>query len=268
MAEASGSSAKARINNDSAPDHPKKYSTMSEIPKVNLNMQPLVQTTAKNDRAFRVPGEVLSIKDGIPGRIYVLDLKKNTLSHLNGHAVTMGTADGASHKIMEWVSFIFGSGGVSREVHAFVQPDKGITNDLFLLLGLPWLHSVKAVIDIQKSQIELGDRKYGKKRTILQGPTFEFTKYHCLLLQPTKVPFKGALRTKPYLNEKKVTSVTSKHSNALNDKNLSILSKNDMLSNDNLASWDDESEYSSGSEATMKGVVKKSNYNFITFNRL
>lgn len=40
-----------------------------EIPKVNLNMQPLVQTTAKNDRAFRVPGEVLSIKDGIPGRI-------------------------------------------------------------------------------------------------------------------------------------------------------------------------------------------------------
>ncbi|KHJ33046.1 hypothetical protein EV44_g1320 [Erysiphe necator] len=181
MAESSGSSAKARINNDSAPDQPKKYSTVScngvmagEIPKVNLNMQPLVQTTVKKDRAFRVSGEVLSIKNGIPGRIYldasmvcadqgsdlilispqlvhVLNLKKNTLSHVNSHAVTMGTADGASHKIMEWVSFILGSGGVSREVHAFVQPDKGITIDLFLLLGLPWLHSVKAVIDIQKS---------------------------------------------------------------------------------------------------------------------
>ncbi|POS81983.1 hypothetical protein EPUL_006157 [Erysiphe pulchra] len=263
MVETSGSLAKMHIDNDSAPDHSVKCSTL-------------------NCNAFRVPGEVLSNKVGVPGRVYldalmvcadqgsdlvlispqlvrILNLKKNTLSHFNGHAITMGTADGASHKILVWVSFIFGSGGVNREVHAFVRPDKGIT-DLFLLLGLPWLHSVKAVIDIQKSQIKLGDRKNGEKRTILQGPTFEFAKYHCLLLQPTKIPFKGVLRTKPYVNEEKVISAVSKRSSALDDENLSKLSGDEILNNDSLSSWDEGSVYSSGSETTVKDIGNKKSH--------
>ncbi|KAI0993304.1 hypothetical protein K3495_g14880 [Podosphaera aphanis] len=122
-------------------------------------MQPLVETTARKDRAFRLPGEVLSVRDGKSGRTHlnasivcadqgsdlvlispqlvrVLNLKKNALSNTNGHAITMGTADGASHSITEWVSFVFASGGVSREVHAFVRPDKGATSDLFSSLGV------------------------------------------------------------------------------------------------------------------------------------
>ncbi|KAI0998848.1 hypothetical protein K3495_g9350 [Podosphaera aphanis] len=84
-----------------------------------------------------------------------------------------------------------------RQVHAFIRPDKGMTNDLFLLLGLPWLHSVKAVINISKSQVRIGDKKLGERRTTLQGPTFKFTQHHLLLLEPTKIPFEGVLKAEP-----------------------------------------------------------------------
>ncbi|POS82291.1 hypothetical protein EPUL_005994 [Erysiphe pulchra] len=191
------------MSNDLAPDQSRKCSTLNcngvtagEIPKVDLNMQPLVETTARRDRAFRVPGEV----------------------------------------------------------NTFERPDKGMTIDLFLLLGLPWLHSVKDVIDIQKSQIKLGDRKYSEKRT------FEFTKYHCLLLQPTKVSFKGALRKKPYLNQKEIILGKSKRSNALNDKNSSTIIGKEILSNDSLVSWVEESIYSSGSEVIVNDPVNRQSH--------
>ncbi|KAI6247177.1 hypothetical protein HI914_05024 [Erysiphe necator] len=194
--------------------------TSNQFPQVNLISNVTLKTTARKDRAFRVPGEVLLSRDGRPGRIYlnnsivcadqgsdlvlispqlvrILRLEKNTLSSPQNQVITMGTADGASHRITEWVSFVFVSGGITRHVHAFVRPDKGMTNDLFLLLGLPWLHSVKAVINIVKSQIRIGDKRLGEKRTTLQGPTFEFTKHHRLLLEPTKTPFQGVLKTEP-----------------------------------------------------------------------
>ncbi|KAI0998966.1 hypothetical protein K3495_g9230 [Podosphaera aphanis] len=186
MAETSVAPAKIRSNIKPAFDTLKKRSTficnsasVDEIPKFNLNMQPLVESTARKDRAFRVLGDVFSMEDGKSGRTHliasivcadqgsdlvlispqlvrILNLKKYTLTNKNGQAITMGTADDASHKITD----------------------------------------VKAILDIQRTQIRLGDRKRGEKRMIIQGPTFEFTKYHCLLLQPSKVPFKGVLREK------------------------------------------------------------------------
>ncbi|KAI1003136.1 hypothetical protein K3495_g5067 [Podosphaera aphanis] len=66
-------------------------------------------------------------------------------------------------------------------------------NDLFLLLGLLWLHSVKAVINIPKSQVRIGDKQLGERRTFFQGPTFKFTQHH-LLLEPAKISFEGVLK--------------------------------------------------------------------------
>ncbi|KAI0998505.1 hypothetical protein K3495_g9690 [Podosphaera aphanis] len=136
-------------------------STMAkQLPEVNLISKVAIKTTERKDRAFPIPGEVLLSRNGKPGRIYldnsmvcadqgldlvlispqsvrVLELEKYTLSSPQNQVITMGTTDGASHRITEWVSYVFGSGEINRQVHAFIQPDKGVTNDLFLLLGLP-----------------------------------------------------------------------------------------------------------------------------------
>ncbi|RKF83139.1 hypothetical protein GcM3_016021 [Golovinomyces cichoracearum] len=124
----------------------------------------------------------------------------------------MGTVDGTSHQITEWVSFVFITGGVQRQICAFVRPERCPTLDLFLLLGLPWLHSVKAVIEICRSQIKIGDKSLGEICTILQGPTFEFAKAHRLFLQPTQIPFKNALRTEQFEQKEKALEINAKKS--------------------------------------------------------
>ncbi|KHJ32379.1 hypothetical protein EV44_g1957 [Erysiphe necator] len=197
-----------------------------KIPTVDLKTTPIIRTTTRKDRAFRIPGEVLATRNGKTGKFFldesmvcadqgsdmvlispqlvrVLQLQKNSLNEINNQAITMGTADGTSHRITEWVSFVFVTGGIQRQIYAFVRPERVPTLDLFLLLGLPWLHSVKAVIDICRSQIKIGDKNLGELCTVLQGPTFEFAKKHRFLLQPTQIPFKGALRTEEFeLKEK------------------------------------------------------------------
>ncbi|POS81976.1 hypothetical protein EPUL_005906, partial [Erysiphe pulchra] len=198
------------------------------IAKTVWNLEPEEEelTTARKDRAFRIPGEVLDTRDGKTGKFFldesmvcadqgsdmvlispqlvrVLQLQKNSLNEINNQGITMGTADGTSHRITEWVSFVFVTGGIQRQICAFVRPERGPTLDLFLLLGLPWLHSVKAMIDICRSQIKIGDKNLGEICTVLQGPTFEFAQNHRILLQPTQIPFKGALRTEEFnLKEK------------------------------------------------------------------
>ncbi|KAI0998506.1 hypothetical protein K3495_g9689 [Podosphaera aphanis] len=52
------------------------------------------------------------------------------------------------------------------------------------------------MIKIPKSQVRIGDKQLGERRTTLQGPTFKLTQHH-LLLEPTKIPFKGVLKAKP-----------------------------------------------------------------------
>ncbi|POS84351.1 hypothetical protein EPUL_005845, partial [Erysiphe pulchra] len=122
---------------------------------VNLILNVAIKTTERNDEIFRVSGEVLLTRDGGPGRtvvctdqgsdldlispqlVRVLRLEKHTLSSTQNQVIKIGTADRAAHRITEWVSFVFPISVISRHVHAFVRPDKGMTNDLFLLLGLP-----------------------------------------------------------------------------------------------------------------------------------
>ncbi|POS82070.1 hypothetical protein EPUL_005908, partial [Erysiphe pulchra] len=174
-----------------------------KIPTVNLKTTPIIRTTARKDRAFRIPGEVLATRDGKTGKFFldesmvcadqgsdmvlispqlvrVLQLQKNSLNEINNQGIIMGTADGTSHRIIEWVSFVFVTRGIQRQICAFVRPERGPTLDLFLLLGL-----------------------HREICTVLQGPTFKFAQNHRLLLQPTQIPFKGALSTEEFkLKEK------------------------------------------------------------------
>ncbi|KAI1003137.1 hypothetical protein K3495_g5066 [Podosphaera aphanis] len=74
MLETTSSSTRAK-NTQSRRDksHPVMCnSTMAEqLPEVNLISKVATKTTARKDRAFRVPGEVLLSRNGKPGRIYL-----------------------------------------------------------------------------------------------------------------------------------------------------------------------------------------------------
>ncbi|RKF83138.1 hypothetical protein GcM3_016022, partial [Golovinomyces cichoracearum] len=161
-----------------------------KIPTVDLMTTPIIRTTARKDRAFRIPGEVLATRDGKTGKFYLdesmicadqesdMVLISPQLVHvINTQAITMGTADGTSHRITEWVSFVFITRGIQRQVCAFVRPERYPTLDLFLLLGLPLLHNVKAVIEIYRPQIKIGE--------------------------PTQIPFKNALKTEQFERKEK-----------------------------------------------------------------
>ncbi|KAI6249539.1 hypothetical protein HI914_02094 [Erysiphe necator] len=193
LVEATSSSAGTR--NFSAPTQ----SRFEESYPINCNS--VTSNQFPQDRAFRVLGEVLLSRDGMPGRIYlnnsmvcadqgsdlvlispqlvrILRLEKNTLSSPQNQVINMGTADGASHRITERVSFVFVSGGITRHVHAFVRPDKGMINDLFLLLGLPWLQIVKAVINIVDSASSSDDDN-GSGGGIIFPPTSSNPSHLC-----------------------------------------------------------------------------------------
>ncbi|RKF75985.1 hypothetical protein GcM1_230044 [Golovinomyces cichoracearum] len=73
-----------------------------KIPTVDLMTTPIIRTTARKDRAFRIPGELLATRDGKTGKFY-LEESMNSLVVINTQAITMGTADGISHRITEWI---------------------------------------------------------------------------------------------------------------------------------------------------------------------
>ncbi|RKF79913.1 hypothetical protein GcM1_198019, partial [Golovinomyces cichoracearum] len=191
--------------------------------------------TARKNLALRNFGEVLATRDGKTGKFYldesmvcadqgsdmvlispqlvlVLQLKNYSLDVINTHAITIGTVDGTSDRITEWVSFVFITGGVQRQICAFVRPERCPTLDAFLPLGLPLLHSVKEAIDIYRSQIRIGDKSLGKICTIFQEPTLKFTKAHRLHSQLTQIPFKNALRTVPFERKEKALESNDKES--------------------------------------------------------
>jgi hypothetical protein len=53
-----------------------------------------------------------------------------------------------------------------------------------LLLGLPWLHSVRVILDIPASIIQIRDPDISKKTILIQGPKFKESIFYNLILYP------------------------------------------------------------------------------------
>ncbi len=51
---------------------------------------------------------------------------------------------------------------IARDVWAIVRPPPPDYGNMKLLLDLPWLWDVKAIFDIKKSSIPIGDPKLGE----------------------------------------------------------------------------------------------------------
>lgn len=114
----------------------------------------------------------------------LLHLKTYLVSDGKSNPLGMATSDGSITALRHFAILQVGVLGIWREVHAFILP-KGSLADKFLLLGLPWLHDVRATFDIQASRLNIGDFQRGEKHTRLEGPKFQLLKSHKLLLVPT-----------------------------------------------------------------------------------
>ncbi|RKF75237.1 hypothetical protein GcM1_235090 [Golovinomyces cichoracearum] len=70
----------------------------------------------------------------------------------------MQKADGNLTTFRTFAIFKFGVAGIWRTVHAYIRPKpKSGEDTVSLLLGLPWLFSVKANINIYENCITIGD---------------------------------------------------------------------------------------------------------------
>ncbi|KAI0994824.1 hypothetical protein K3495_g13357 [Podosphaera aphanis] len=97
--------------------------------------------------------------------------------------LTMNVADGTSAKLTHYSEFFIGILGIWRKIAAFFRPFAGKgSEEIHLLLGLPWFHAVDAKLRIKDSIIEIGDVTRGEVVTKIQGPKFmESDKYKLVL---------------------------------------------------------------------------------------
>jgi hypothetical protein len=160
---------------------------------------PELVTPTSEDKAFRIPAFSKVILDRVLTEVDLssvrciadqgsdinvvtllvvekLKLRTYVVAPKDGSTLSMGTADGKSTLLRQFVIIKLGVLGIWREVHAFVRPDSGA--DRSLLLGLPWLHDVCTIIDIRGSNICIGNPERGEKHTRIVGPTFQLLDTH------------------------------------------------------------------------------------------
>jgi hypothetical protein len=184
------------------------HAVESTLPAAGV-IYPKLVTPRSEDRAFRLP--VMSLVT-IKGSLVQVDLKDVTCAADQGSDINivtrslaeslkldiflvseakplhMGTADGKASRLEHFTIIKVGVLGIWREVWAFIRPSG--SSDRHLLLGTPWLHDVRAVIDVRGSNICIGDFALGEKHTRIEGPKFQLLQTHKLMLVPTDARYK------------------------------------------------------------------------------
>jgi hypothetical protein len=140
---------------------------MAYITALHPDCFPLFVNVASKDKAFRLPGVVRTVVQGVesevsldsiscvadqgselnvidPVLVSLLGLPVLSLSNTGKHGLVINTANGKSTPLSLYVRLTFGAIGIWRTIKCFVRP--GIKGDIVLFLGLLWLYSVKAVI--------------------------------------------------------------------------------------------------------------------------
>jgi hypothetical protein len=79
--------------------------------------------------------------------IDLLHLKMYLVSDSKSNLLGIATSDSSITALRHFVILPVGVLGIWREVYAFIRL-KGSYSEKFLLLGLPWLHDVRATFDI------------------------------------------------------------------------------------------------------------------------
>lgn len=177
---------------------------------------PLLVRTADSDKHFRVSGIAFISHESKPleiviGTSYCLvdqgsdgniisqvladELNCTRYPILKHAKIMMGVASGGKHGLKEYTTLDFTVEGIHRIIHLFIQPnvEKGKGNTRMLLLGLPWLYTVKGVIDVHKSTFTIGDEDLHKQRATIQTPKLQQSSSHQLILYSTNPKYKVAV---------------------------------------------------------------------------
>jgi hypothetical protein len=177
----------------------------SSSASIHLAGYPKFVPVQSNDKAFRIPAKSKVTIDrrvilvNLKGLTYIADqgsdiniVTLNVVQTLNlpiylvspkkDYTLHMGTADGRSSPLTRFTIMKVGVEGIWREIFAFIRPTA--SSDRHLLLGLPWLHDVRAVIDIRASLISIGDFNLGETHTRIEGPKYDFLTSYKLTLAP------------------------------------------------------------------------------------
>ncbi len=93
-------------------------------------------------------------------------------------------ANGGEVGLLEYCIFTYVVAGIWRRISAFIRPDnRKIPSEIHLLLGMLWLHSVDAVINIRAGTISIRDSALGEEKQLIRGPLFVESKHYGLALE-------------------------------------------------------------------------------------
>ena len=128
--------------------------------------------------------------------VSTLSLEKREIPGVGGFM--MQTADGNLTTLRTFAVFKLGVAGIWRTVHAYIRlkPRSG-TDSISLILGLPWLYSVKATINIFENCIAIGDpvnNPKDGKRQIIRCAIWKSSPNQQLMLVPSPEVIKEAIK--------------------------------------------------------------------------
>ncbi|POS84042.1 hypothetical protein EPUL_002841 [Erysiphe pulchra] len=128
--------------------------------------------------------------------VSTLSLEKREIPGVGGFM--MQTADGNLTTLRTFAVFKLGVAGIWRTVHAYIRlkPRSG-TDTISLILGLPWLYSVKATINIFENCIAIGDpvnHPKDEKRQIIKCAVWKSSPHQQLMLAPSSKVIAEAIK--------------------------------------------------------------------------
>ena len=128
---------------------------------------------------FNLITDKLAIKLG-------LAIKPLSQSGFKDNALTMRTSEGREKILKHFVTFELGVSNVWRMVQCFVlckdTAKQHSSDEVQLLLGMPWLYDANAVINIRDSSVDIGDPSRGEVVKCIQGPQQRFSEEHNLIM--------------------------------------------------------------------------------------
>ena len=216
---------------------------MASLTALNPDCFPLFIGVALKDKGFRVPGAIRAIVKGEeaevsldtvscvadqgselniidPTLVSMLDLTTLSLTRSGHRGLVMNTADGSSTPLTSYVRCTFGAMGVWRDIECFVRPSS--KGDTALLLGLPWLHSVKAVIHVRESVIEIGDPMCKETTHLIQTPQFIPSTNQKLLLVPIAPEYQAKVQLAEQAMSANLRPITDRITDRITDVTMDI----------------------------------------------
>lgn len=120
-----------------------------------------------------------------------LGLLFQSLSDVGFAGLTIKTADHRETLLHHWVYLELGVEDIWRQIRCFVGPELQSpspgSDQLSLLLRIPWLYSVNAIIGICGSKIEIGNPLQGETIQDVVGPELVFSRDYNLLIYPKAI---------------------------------------------------------------------------------